>query len=656
VLGPVRAWRDGVEVTLGPPQQRAVLAVLLLNNGSLVSVDRLVDAVWGSRPPESAAAVMRTYITGLRRILGTTDGPIRTKNSSYGLSVPAQSVDVERIRQLISRTHEARDPDERTAAAARLREEPDLWNGTPLADLETPFAQEQRGYLDELRLLGVEESASVDVESGNHARAAAELAGLVTAYPLRERLRELLMLALYKSGRQAEALATYDNVRTLLSEELGMDPGPGLRALHQQILQSDPALSPEEDRPGGRATRFQNQDAVPDKALTEDTGPPRIPAQLPQDLALFVARTRELAYLDTVVPGPDTVADTVTVITIDGSPGTGKSTLAVRWAHRVAHHFPDGQLYVDLKGFSGTGAAGPAEVQQNFLHALGVRPDSVPPAGDPRTGLYRSVMADKRLLLVLDNARDVNQVRTLLPAAPGCRVVITSRKRLPGLVAGEGAHPLTLDLFDPAEAREVLTRRIGPARTRAEPQAVDEIADLCARLPLALAVMAARAQAHPHFSLASIAAELQSTRGSLDVFTGDDSVDVRAAFSWSYHQLSTAAQKMFRLLSLHYALDISIAAAASLTAVPLRQARALTVELSRAHMISEPHPGHFTLHDLLRAYALELSEEEDSETERAAALDRLVRPLAARRSQYVPAARRQQCRPRTTRATGTRTT
>ncbi|WP_446039086.1 AfsR/SARP family transcriptional regulator [Streptomyces sp. SID1121] len=618
----MRAWRDDAEVALGPRQQRAVLAVLLLNNGSLVSVNQFIDALWGGHPPTTAPALVRTYITGLRRALSPADCPIRTQSASYGLSVPVQSVDVERVRQLVSLAQETRDPGDRVAAATRLREEPGLWSGIPLSDLDNSFAVALRSSLEELRLLGAEECAAADIESGRHAAATAELVGLAAAHPLRERLHELLMLALYRSGRQAEALAAYGNVRTLLQEELGVDPGPELQTLHQQILQADRRLFSSQGRDSHR-TGSQAQAAVSDEDPTENVDPPPRPAQLPKDMALFVARSRELAYLDTLLPGPDSTDDAVTVATIDGSPGTGKSTLAVRWAHRAAHHFPDGQLYIDLKGFSGTRALHPADIQKDFLHALGVRPDSMPPAGDQRTGLYRSVLSNKHVLLVLDNARDADQVRILLPAAQGCRAVVTSRNRLPSLVAGEGAYPLTLGLLDPDDARESFTRRIGPARSEAEPQAVDEITELCSRLPLAIAVVAARAQAHPHFPLAAIAAELQSTRGSLDAFTSDDSTDVRTAFSWSYHQLTAPARRMLRMLSLAHAPDISTAAVASLTATPLRPARALTIELSRAQMISEPHPGRFTLHDLLRAYALELSEDEDSGAECAAALGRL---------------------------------
>jgi DNA-binding SARP family transcriptional activator len=625
VLGPVRAWRDGVEVALGPRQQRAVLAVLLLNNGALVPVDQLIDALWGSRPPASAAALVRTYITGLRRILGAEGRLIRTQSGSYGLSVPMESVDLERIRRLIPLTQGTQKHDIRATAIAALREELSLWSGRPLADLDSAFALAERVSLEELRLLGIEQFTSADIESGRHAQAAAELLGLVKAHPLRERLCELLMLALYKSGRQAEALAAYDDARNLLRDDLGVDPGPGLRAVHQQILQADPTLSAPEGpqaSPTAYSAYSADQEAAPDEDVPDEAEPQVNPAQLPQYLAPFVARTSELAQLDMLIPNPGIAADAVTVVTIDGSPGTGKSTLAVRWAHRVVRHFPDGQLYIDLKGFSGSRAVRPAEVQQNFLHALGVRPGAVPPAGDPRTSLYRSVMAGKRLLLVLDNARDVEQVRALLPAAPGCRVVITSRTRLPALV-GEGAHPLTLDLLDRDDAREILARRIGLARAEEEPKAVDEITRLCGRLPLAIAVVAARAQAHPHFPLAAIAAELRRAHGTLDAFTGDDSIGVRTAFSWSYHQLSAPAREMFRMLSLHHPPDISVPAAASLIAAPLRQAHAVTVELSRAQMISEPHPGRFNLHHLLRVYALELSAEEDSETERAAALDRL---------------------------------
>ncbi|KPI13171.1 NB-ARC domain protein [Actinobacteria bacterium OK074] len=314
----------------------------------------------------------------------------------------------------------------------------------------------------------------------------------------------------------------------------------------------------------------------------------------------------------------------VTVALVDGMAGAGKTTLAVHWAHQVAHRFPDGALYVNLRGYDPGGAGlAPSYAIQTFLVALGVAPHSVPDGLDAQAALYRSVLADRRVLILLDNARDAEQVRPLLPGTPGCLTVVTSRSRLGALVAGQGAHPITLELPTAAEAREMLVRRLGAARVAAEPEAADDIVGLCAGLPLALAIMAARAAHHPAFRLADIAGELREHHGSLDAFAGDADLDARAVFSWSYRALPTATAELFRRLSLHPGPDLSTASAAALAGVPVRRARALLAELTGANLVTERAPGRFALHDLLRAYATELTELEDGEAELGAALLRL---------------------------------
>jgi tetratricopeptide (TPR) repeat protein len=311
---------------------------------------------------------------------------------------------------------------------------------------------------------------------------------------------------------------------------------------------------------------------------------------------------------------------------IDGTAGVGKTALAVHWAHRAAARFPDGQLYVNLRGFDPSAApVAPGEAVRGFLDAFEVPPDRVPDGVAAQAGLYRSLLAGRRVLVLLDNAADAEQVRPLLPGAPGCAALVTSRSQLTGLVAGAGAHPLTLGLPTAAEARDMLAGRLGRDRLAAEPRAVDGIVAACARLPLALAIVAARAAGHPGFDLAALAGELRATRGGLDEFAGDDlATDVRAVFSWSYRRLSPAAAALFRLLGLHPGPDVGRPAAASLAGVPRGTARRLLAELARAHMVAEPGPGRYACHDLLRAYAAELAAGTDAEPARAAAAERLL--------------------------------
>jgi tetratricopeptide (TPR) repeat protein len=352
-----------------------------------------------------------------------------------------------------------------------------------------------------------------------------------------------------------------------------------------------------------------------------------VPQQLPPGPRCFVGRVEELAVLtkladqfgDLAAHGGRAGTDgAVVIVAIQGPPGVGKTALAVRWAHGVADRFIDGQLYVNLRGFGPTGSAvTAAEAVRGFLDALGVPVHRIPVGVEAQAGLYRSLLAGRRVLVVLDNAWDADQVRPLLPGQPGCMVLVTSRNRLTGLVAAEGAHPLTLSLLSTTEARQMLVQHLGPDRVVAEPQAADEIVARCARLPLALAIAAARAVIYPDFSLATLAAELCRSRGDLDALTnGDASSDVRRVFAWSYLTLSDEAARMFRLLGIYRGPDITAPAAASLAGVPPRQAQLTLAELAHAHLISEYAPGRYACHDLLRAYAAELAHVHDSEAER----------------------------------------
>ncbi len=348
---------------------------------------------------------------------------------------------------------------------------------------------------------------------------------------------------------------------------------------------------------------------------------PLVPRQLPAAIAQFVGRGHEIGALDLRLS-----VDSGRPILVTGSAGVGKTSLAVHWAHRVRDRFPDGQLHVNLRGFEPTGQiVQPAEALQGFLVALGVAPQAVPVGLDDRATLYRSLVADKRVLVVLDNARDAEQVRPLLPGTAGCLAVVTSRDRLSGLVAVDGADPVTLDLLAEAEARELLACRLGGERTSAEPEAVEGIVAACARLPLALSIVAAHAVLHPGLPLRTIAEELSDTCGRLDAFAGrDPSSDVRSVFSWSYRTLDPAAARLFRLLGLNPGPDVSVATAAGLTALPTEQARVGLTALAGAHLITEPSPGRYVLHDLLHAYAAELTQTVDSDVERLDAVDRML--------------------------------
>jgi tetratricopeptide (TPR) repeat protein/transcriptional regulator with XRE-family HTH domain len=351
-----------------------------------------------------------------------------------------------------------------------------------------------------------------------------------------------------------------------------------------------------------------------------------VPAQLPPDLAEFTGREPYVKRLDELLPaGLESRPASVVISAIGGTAGIGKTTLAVHWAHRVAGQFPDGQLYVNLRGFGGGAAVEPTEAVRGFLEALGVPPDRIPASLDGQVGLYRSLLAGRRMLIVLDNARDSEQVRPLLPGSPGCLVIVTSRNLLAGLVASDGAQPLRLDLPSRDEARRLLERRLGRERIEPEADAVDDIIASCARLPLGLAIVAARAATHPAFPLRALAAQLRESAGGLDAFaSGDAATDLRVVLSWSYQHLSESAARLFRLLGLSAGPDIAAPAAASLAGIAPALARSLLTELARAQLLTEHAPGRYSFHDLLRAYAAELAGDHDPEPDRRAALGRLL--------------------------------
>ncbi|MFD8736688.1 BTAD domain-containing putative transcriptional regulator [Streptomyces sp. NPDC059618] len=631
VLGPVRAWRGEREVDVGPPQQRAVLAALLLRRGRPVMLAELLDAVWGEDPPAAAVSVVRTYVSRLRKELeperDAADAPrlVVSVGDGYLVRIPENALDLGVFEQRVADARRLRAAGDPSAAAELLHAALGGWQGAALAGVPGPLAESEGARLDEQRLAALESRLDVDVELGHHGEVIAELASLTGKYPLREGLCRLLMLALYRSGRQAEALAAYRAARATLVAELGIEPGAPLRDLHDRILAADASLAAEVSAGAGPSrTTEPEPSARPAPPVTAHAA---TPAQLPADLPTFVGREAELSRVRALLPDGDKVPASVVISAIGGMAGIGKTALAVHWAHELTGRFPDGQLYVNLRGFDPTGVVvTPEDAIRTFLDALGVPPMRIPASLDAQAALYRSMLARRRVLVLLDNARDTEQVRPLLPGSPGCLVIVTSRNQLTGLVAGDGAYPLTLDQLTPAEAYDLLASRLGPGRPAAEPRAVDEIVERCARLPLALSIVAAHAAAYPGFPLSAIVDELRESHGSLDAFAGGDDLttDVRAVFSWSYKALSAPAARLFRLLGLHAGHDVSASATAALAGLPPRETRGLLVELTRAHLLSEHFPGRYTLHDLLRVYAAERVRAEEAPRERDAAVERLL--------------------------------
>jgi DNA-binding SARP family transcriptional activator/tetratricopeptide (TPR) repeat protein len=614
VLGPVRAWHNGIEVDLGSPQRRAVLAVLLLHAGAHVSAGELVDALWPYDPPKTAIGTVRTYVHRLRRVLGGEE-LLRSAGSGYVFAPQGDDLDVTRFRGLVEQAARARAEGNVASAAKYLNEGLALWRGAPLARIAGPFAETQRALLEEMRLTATEDKADDELTLGKHTQVIPGLAALAREYPYRERVRALLMLALYRAGRQAEALAMFDEVRHLLTTELGVDPGPQLRDLHLRILNADPALmdvptveDPDEASEPHPGVSAHDVPAGPDGAVEASPArlPPEPPAQLPRDLPTFAGRIADVEF---ILAGLTDEAEPGNVTVITGMAGVGKTTLAVHAAHLIADRFPDGQLYVDLRGFDRSGVTvTPQDGICQLLAGLEVPPARIPAGAEAQIGLYRSILAGRRVLIVLDNARNAEQVRPLLPGNNHCRVLVTSRDQMRSLIAIDGARLVGLSPFARDDARETLSRRLGAARVEAEREAVERLIDLCAGLPLALSVVAARAAIHATDSLSSIAAELSESGSSLNALADPDSVvDARASLSRSYSTLSPDAARALRLSSLHPGTEVSKEAMASLTGTDMLEAAVSLDELERAHLMTRPEPGHYASHELVRAYAAELA-------------------------------------------------
>src|SRR6266851_2130136 len=609
-------WRG-----IGAPKWRALLGALLLRPGQVVPTERLVDELWGDDAPPGARKLASGYVLRLRRLIDDPDGRVLvTRSGGYQLLAAYRDLDAGQFEDLVTAGRKALVQDDAPQAAGHLAEALALWRGPALADVPPgPLVSAESDRLEELRLTALELRIEADRSCGRDAEVVAELRRLTAEHPLRERLWGELMRALHSSGRPAEALEVYAHAREVIADELGADPGPDLQQLHQRILAGDRASA------GPLPAAGEGPAEVREPAAAVQTQPD-VPRQLPAGVRHFVGRMEELQRLSGLLDEASSAGGAVVISAIGGTAGIGKTGLAVHWAHQNAEKFPDGQLYVNLRGFdpSGTPTAA-ATAMRGFLGALAVPPASVPDDLDAQAALYRSLLADRRMLIVLDNARDAGQVRPLLPGTASCPVLVTSRNQLAGLVAVDGAIPLTLGLLTPDEARELLSHRLGRERVPREEQAAGELTELCARLPLALNIAAARAVLRPGWPLAALVSELHGTRQRLDpLTTGDSAADLRAVFSWSCHTLSTGAARMFRLLGLHPGPDISVPAAASLAALDRDQARRALDELTAAHLLTEHTRGRYTFHDLLRAFAAEQAHIHDTKAERCDARHRAL--------------------------------
>lgn len=632
ILGPLELRVDGRVVSVGGPMQRSLLGVLLVYAGEVVSVQRLIDVLWGERPPKTARTSLHGLVSRLRAALdaaGEGFSPLVSRAPGYVLEVGLAELDRNEFERFVAESAEAKRAGDLAGAATRLRQALRLWRGPALggADADELVALEAP-RLEERRLVVLEDRIELDLALGRDAELVGELAALVAAHPLRERLRGQHMLALHRSGRQAEALESYREARTMLVDDLGLEPGSALRELERAILTEDPMLPPP---PAGAPT---------------PPARPATPGQLPPTVADFTGRAEAVERLLALLGRePDARAGGVAIAAISGKAGVGKTALALRTAHELRARFPDGQLYVSLRGAE-RAALDPAEVLAEWLGALGLPSGAVPDGMQTRSCAYRGLLADRKMLVVLDDALNEAQIRPLLPAGSSCAVLITSRHCLVGL---EAAQFVELDVLEPAQAVHLLGAVAGPERIAAEPRAARAIVAHCGYLPLAVRIAGARLASRGHWSLEQLAERLADERRRLDELTAGD-LEVRASVGLSYRALDEDDRRAVRLLGALEGPDFAPWLAGALLDLPLAGAQDLLERLRDRQLLDVAGDDalgqvRYRFHDLLWAYARECLAAEEPAASRAAALARaqdacviLARRAAARLSSLVPLA------------------
>ncbi|GAA3770415.1 AfsR/SARP family transcriptional regulator [Micromonospora maritima] len=592
ILGPLRV--GGGEATVTAGRDRIVLAVLLLRAGRVVPTEELVDAVWEERPPATARAQLQICVSRLRQrftLLGLPAETIVTDPAGYGIRIEPDDLDAEVFAREVETARAAVAGGRVVDGQRHYRSALRLWRGPALAGIPARSVRRRAQTLDEQRLAVLEECVDVELRLRRAADLVDELTENVERHPLRERLRGQLMLALSALGRQADALAVYREGRRIYADELGIEPGAALQELHQRVLAGDLAL-------GGSDTRA----ATPVRAL-------------PRAISDFTGRQQTVARLVKEIE-----QDGVRVHLVDGMAGSGKTTLAVQVATALGERFPDAQLFVDLHGHSERSPLTTTAAVATLLRQLGVPAERVPVDLADRLAMWRSELAGRRAVVVLDNAADAAQVVPLLPNGPDCLVLITSRRRLIGL---DGGRPSSLPLLDADEAVELLARVAGAERVWAEPEAAAEVARRCGHLPLALRLAGARLAHRPRWRVADLAERLASAADPLAELTAGER-SVARAFALSYEQVAPAAQRVFRLIGLHPGARVDNRVAAALADLSLPEAQDALDELVDAHLVEEVEPGRFGLHDLIREYARTLGAERETAVERRAALERLL--------------------------------
>ncbi len=587
VLGSM-AVRCGTRVApLAGRLQRILLGVLVARANTTVGVEVLTDALWGERRDDRAQQKLHLHVHKLRRVLDEP-GRLSFGHGGYGLQVAAGELDSERFESALRQARATEDPGRRVdVLRAALR----LWRSAPFGDLDVPLLADEARRLSELRLAAIENLYRAELRCGRDAVLVGELTELVRRHPLHEPLHGLLMLALHRAGRQADALAAYRHARETLVRELGLEPGAELRGIEQLILAGEPVASSA------------------------------APMQLPRNVRGFVGRTTVLSELDRLLAEH---GESGQMAVVTGTAGVGKTALALQWAHRVRSEFPDGQLYADLRGYGTERPMPPENVLAGFLRALGVDGPAVPQDLLDRAALFRGLADDRRILIVLDNAGAAAQLRPLLPGTSTCFVLVTSRDSLAGLIARDGAHRIQLDRLPYDDATDLLRTLLGD-RANADPAATRLLIDRCGRLPLALRIAAEAVRNSRDMSVTGLAAALSDDQDTLDLLDagGDPQTAIRSTFSWSYRHLPPEAAHLFRLWGLHPGADTGVPALAALAGTDLRTTRRCLDLLVRAHIAEEMPSGRYWMHDLLRAYAKECTETVSRE-ETTAAVRRLL--------------------------------